>query len=179
MKLVKRFLLMLLLLSPAPLLAQASCQTNGMGQCSTTMGSLQVRVTFGLTFDLALSSTVTNLPAPDAAAFNTGYTLTNGPVATIRSNGPWALSISASSATWAAVNTVPEPARTDKPASDLSWSTDPGGVFTDLSTSPMQVASGLATAGTMVPLFYRTVYQWALDTPGNYSLQIVFTIAAP
>ena len=178
MKLRKVFLLALLLL-PAPLRAQASCQTNGTGQCSTAVGSLQVSITVGWTFDLSLSSAITNLPAPDANTFNTGYTLTNGPVATIRSNAPWALSVSASTATWSAVNTVAEPARTDKPASDLSWSTAAGGPFTDLATTPAEVANGSATAGTVVQLFYRTRYQWTLDTPGNYSLQVIFTIAAP
>jgi hypothetical protein len=37
-----------------------------------------------------------------------------------------------------------------------------------------------ATGGSSpVNLFYRTKYAWGLDTPGNYSLTVVFTLAAP
>lgn len=27
--------------------------------------------------------------------------------------------------------------------------------------------------------FYRTLYSWGLDTPGSYSLTVVFTLMAP
>ena len=40
-------------------------------------------------------------------------------------------------------------------------------------------AGGDPTAGTTVQLYYRTLYQWQVDTPGNYALQVVFTISSP
>jgi hypothetical protein len=143
------------------------------------VGALQVSINIGTIYDLSLSTSLTDLPVPTPAIYDAGYADTNGPVATIRSNAPWSLSISALTPTWSAVNTGADPARPDKPASDLAWSVTSGGPFTDLATSPAQVAAGNATAGQVVTLFYRTRYLWAVDTPGSYSLQIVFTIASP
>lgn len=163
---------------PTNLAAQTQC-IAGAAPCSTAVGALQITITIGTTFDLSLSAATTDLPAPGTAEYGAGFAATDGPVATIRSNAPWALSISALTSTWTAVSTQTETARPDKPAEDLSWATSAAGPFTDLSTAPVQVTSGVPTVGVTVPLFYRTRYQWTLDTPGNYSLQVVFTIAAP
>lgn len=163
---------------PANLAAQTQCIASA-APCSTAAGALQITITIGTTFDLSLSAATTDLPTPNTAEYGAGFAATDGPVATIRSNAPWALAISALTPTWSAVGTQAETPRPDKPASDLSWATSAAGPFTDLSTAPVQVTSGAPTVGMTVPLFYRTRYQWALDTPGNYSLQIVFTIAAP
>lgn len=177
---LKRSIAALLLLCALPqaLRAQTQCVATNT-PCSTGVGALQVIIDIPAIFELTLSSTTTDLATPTTAIYNQGFAETTGPVATIRSNAPWALSISALSPTWGAVSTDTEPARPDKAASDLSWATSPGGAFTDLSTSAVQIASGLPTLGSSVSLFYRTRYLWAVDTPGNYSLQVIFTIAAP
>ena len=176
----KLALLLLLTALPSALHAQASCQSSGNNSsCSTTVGALQVILNIGTAYQLTLSSTQTDLPAPSVADYNTGYTQATGPSATIRSNAPWALSISALNSTWTASSTQTEPARGNKPASDLMWATSPNGTYTNLSTSPVRVAGGDPTAGTTVQLYYRTLYQWQVDTPGNYALQVVFTISSP
>jgi hypothetical protein len=178
---VKRRMLLLLVCAaalPGTLAAQSQCISNN-APCSTTAGALQVIINIPTTFQLVLSSTVTTLTTPTPAIYDAGFATNTGPGATIRSNAPWALSINALTATWTGVDTQIEPARTDKPASDLSWATATAGIYTNVSLTPVQITTGGATAGTVISLFYRTNYAWTVDTPGNYSLQIVFTIAAP
>jgi len=70
-------------------------------------------------------------------------------------------------------------ARANKPAGDLLWATAAGGPFTALSTTAVSAGSGAPTAGTIPAFFYRTAYDWTLDTPGAYSLTVVFTLTAP
>jgi hypothetical protein len=176
---MKRILLLgSLLAAPVTLHAQTQCTSNN-APCSTPVGALQITMDIGFIFDLTLSTNTTDLAQPTTAVYDAGFADTNGPVAAIRSNAAWALSISAITTTWTATRTQTEDPRPDKPASDLAWARALGGPYTDVSNSPVQVATGLPTIGQNVALFYRTRYQWAVDTPGNYSLQILFTVAAP
>lgn len=174
-----RIVCMLALMAvPGSLAAQTQCVASPE-PCSTAVGALQIIININSVFELDLDPSSTALATPTTAVFAAGFAATDGPIARIRSNAPWALLISAVSPTWTGVSAGAETARPDKPASDLSWSTSAAGTFTDLSISPVQVASGLRTIGSETSLFYRTRYQWALDTPGTYSLRILFTIAAP
>lgn len=158
--------------------AQASCNANGANSsCST--GNLAISITISPVVQLELSSAATTLTPPTPADYNAGFAASTGPSGVVRANAPWMLLISAGSPTWTAVNTQSEPARTSKPASDLAWSLSPGGPFTDLSTTPVTVASGNATTAAAGTLYYRTRYNWALDTPGIYSIQVVLTLTAP
>jgi hypothetical protein len=126
---------------------------------------------------LTLTSSSTALTAPAAADYDAGFVANTGPTATVKSNRAWRLQISAGAATWTAVNTPPFTARANKPAADLQWGT--GGPFTALSTTAATAASGSATGGTPASFVFHTVYSWGLDTPGSYSLAIVFTLLAP
>ena len=170
--------LLLLICIPMSLYAQTQCTANP-ANCSTPAGSLQITITIAKTFQMSLTSTTTALSTPTTATYNAGFAEDAGPTATIRSNAPWTLSISALTPTWSAVNTEAEPARVNKPASDLSWAVSSLGPFTNLTINPVQVASGPRTLASTISLFYRTLYQWDLDTPGIYSLPVVFTIVAP
>lgn len=174
---IRRALLLLVCL-PVSLHAQTQCTANP-ANCSTAVGSLQITITIANTFEMALTSGTTSLSAPTTATYNAGFAEDAGPTATIRSNAPWTLSISAVTPTWSVVNTEVEPARANKPASDLGWAVSSLGPFTDLTINPVQVASGPRTLAATISLFYRTRYQWDLDTPGIYSLPVVFTIVAP
>lgn len=156
--------------------AAQQCQAN---PASCAVSAQTVSITIGRAVSLSVSPTSSTLTAPTPADYNTGYTVTTGPTATMKANSPWTLGISASAANWTGVNTGSEPAWTTKPASDLRWATNVGGPFTAMSTSSATIGSGAATAGTTITLFYRTLYTWATDTPGNYSIQVVFTIIAP
>jgi hypothetical protein len=161
----------------APVLAQ-SCTTNP-GSCSPPSNPLQISITIGRAVQVLISPGNTTLTPPGPADYDAGFVATNGPTVTVRSNAPWSVALSSSTSTWIAVNTQSEPARTDKPASDLQWAFDQAGPFTDMSTSPATLANGALTTATSVTLFYRTRYSWVLDTPGNYRLPLVFTIIAP
>lgn len=171
--------LILLLAFASALQAQSNCTSNP-APCSTASGTLLINFTIGRALQLTVTPTSTSLTTPTPAHYDAGFAATTGPTTSIRSNAAWTLAISASASTWTAVSTQTEPARANKPAGDLTWSTSSGGPFVALSTTPVTVASGSATAGaTAASLFYRTLYSWALDTPGDYSLQIVFTLTAP
>ena len=176
---IRIFVVVIALAAATPLALHAQNCSSNPAPCSTAPGALQISITIAKTFELSLSAASTSLATPTTATYNAGFASTTGPIATIKSNAPWALSISALTATWSAVDTNTEPARTNKPASDLSWSTAPLGTYADLTTLGAQVATGAASLASSVSLYYRTKYAWALDTPGIYSLQIVFTIVAP
>src|SRR5207247_1838280 len=70
-------------------------------------------------------------------------------------------------------------ARRNRPAADLQWGTAVGGPFAAWSVTPATAKSGSATAGTPTSIFFQTMYSWGLDTPGAYSLPVVFTLLAP
>jgi len=147
------------------------------GTCNVTTS---VTLTVGKVLQLTLSSTNTTLTAPSEADYDAGFVADAGPSATVQSNAPWVLQVSAAAATWTAANTEPGvAARANKPASDLLWGTAAGGPFTALSTTAVTAVSGVPTAGTTPGFFYRTAYNWTLDTPGGYSLTVVFTLTAP
>ena len=162
-----------------PLRAQSTCTETGAG-CSTASGTLLINITIGRALFLTVTPSTTVLTAPTAAHYDAGFAETTGPTTAIRSNAPWVLAVSAASAAWSATDTQTQPARTNKPAEDLLWATSPGGPFVPLTISPAEIASGNASTGaTAASLFYRTLYSWALDTPGEYNLQVVFTISSP
>jgi hypothetical protein len=127
-----------------------------------------------------MSAASTSLTAPTTADFDAGFNATTGPTLTVSANAPWALHIRAASATWTATNTSPgAPARANKPAGDLKWSLSAGGAFAPLTTSDASLFAGSATANDATTLYFQTLYDWALDGPGNYSLSIVLTLTSP
>ena len=162
-----------------PLHAQSNCTDSGV-TCSTASGTLLINITIGRALFLTVTPPTTALTAPTAAHYDAGFAETTGPTTAIRSNAPWVLAVSAASAVWSATDTQTQPARTNKPAEDLLWAASPAGPFVALTISPAAIASGNASTGaTAASLFYRTLYSWALDTPGEYSLQVVFTVSSP
>jgi hypothetical protein len=166
-----------LAVSTVPGAAQNCTGRGSAASCSVT-GPISIAI--GRATHLTVAPVVTPLTTPTPAHYDAGFAATNGPTLTMRANSAWSLAISSATATWTATNTNPEAARTNKPASDQRWSTSAMGVFTALGTTPSTVATGAgATAGANVSLFYRTLYSWGLDTPGAYSLQVVFTLTAP
>lgn len=159
--------------------AQTCTAAGGGGTCSTA--PISATMTVNAVVQLTLSSTSTSLTPPGSTDYDAGFVANTGPSATVQCNTTCRLQISAGTPTWAATTTVVSaPARTNKPCSDLTWSTSAGGTFAGLTTSPVTVQSIPATGGSApVSFFYRTNYAWGLDTPGNYSLTVVFTLAAP
>jgi hypothetical protein len=158
--------------------ANAQCSVSGTPSSCSVPGS--VSMTAGRVVRLQMSAGSTSLTAPTTADFDAGFNSTTGPTLTVSANAAWTLHIRAAAAVWTATNTTTGVvARVNKPAADLKWSTASGGTFTALSASDANLVSGTATASNATTLYFQTLYDWALDTPGNYSMSIVLTLTSP
>jgi hypothetical protein len=161
-----------------PVATLAQCTANGAPANCGVPGS--VSMIAGRVVRLQMSAASTPLTAPTPTDFDAGFNSTMGPSLTVSANAAWTLHIRAASATWTATNTSPgAPARTTKPAADLKWATASNGTFTALTTTDASLVNGGATASNATTLYFQTLYNWTLDTPGNYGLSIVLTLTAP
>jgi hypothetical protein len=161
-----------------PSRADAQCTATGAPANCGVPGSASM--TAGRVVQLQVSAGSTALTAPTTADFDAGLNATTGPTLTVSANAPWTLYLRAFSPLWTATNTSPgAPARTNKPAGDLQWSTASNGAFTALTTGDVNLLTGSATAISATTLYFQTLYDWTLDTPGNYSLSIVLTLTSP
>jgi hypothetical protein len=161
-----------------PRVVRAQCTASGAPDSCGVPGS--VSMTAGRVVRLQMSAGSTSLTAPTPADFDAGFNATTGPTLTVSANAAWTLHIRAAAATWTATNTSPgAPARVNKPAADLKWSTVSGSGFAALSTSDASLVGGSSTANSATTLFFQTAYSWTLDTPGNYSMSIVLTLTSP
>jgi hypothetical protein len=164
--------------SALPSSAHAQCTASGAPDSCGVPGS--VSLTAGRVVRLQVSAGSTALTPPTTADFDAGFNTTTGPTLTVSANAAWTLHVRASSAVWTATNTTPgAPARTNKPAGDLQWSAASNGAFIPLTTGDVNLFTGGATASNAMTLYFQTVYDWALDTPGNYSLSVVLTLTSP
>ena len=154
------------------------CQASGAPDNCGIPGT--VSMTAGRVVRLQMPAASTPLTAPTPADFDAGFNATAGPTLTVSANASWTLSLRAAAATWTATNTSPgAPARTNKPAADLKWSTASNGTFAALTTGDVTLFTGSATASNATTLYFQTLYNWTLDTPGNYSMAVVLTLTAP
>jgi hypothetical protein len=161
-----------------PAAVRAQCTASGAPASCGVPGS--VSMTAGRVVRLQMSPGSTSLTAPTPADFDAGFNSTTGPTLTVSANAAWTLHIRAASATWTATNTSPgAPARTNKPAGDLKWSTASGGSFVALGATDANLVGGAATASSATTLYFQTLYSWTLDTPGSYSMTIVLTLTSP
>ena len=165
-----------LLAGPSRLAAQ--CTASGAPASCGLPGS--VSMTAGRVVRLQVSAGSTTLTAPTPADFDAGFNATTGPTFIVSANAAWTLHLRASTAVWSATNTSPgAPARINKPAADLMWSTASNGAFAAMTTTDANLVTGAATASSSTTLFFQTLYNWTLDTPGNYSLSVVLTLTSP
>ena len=161
-----------------PSVAAGQCTASGAPASCAQPGS--VSMTAGRVVRLQVSAGSTALSAPTPADFDAGFNSTTGPTLTVSANAPWTLSVRAAGAFWTATNTSPgAPARTDKPAADLRWSTSGSGTFNALSTSDVSLITAAAAASDVTTLYFQTLYDWTLDSPGDYSLAVVLTLTSP
>jgi hypothetical protein len=169
---------MMIALATLPGAAAAQCTAGGNGGACNQAGS--VSMTAGRVVRLQMSLGSTALTAPTPADFDAGFNSTTGPTLTVSANAAWTLHLRSAATFWTATNTSPgAPARTTKPAADLRWSTASGGPFNSLTISDVNLVTGVPTASNATTLFFQTLYDWTLDTPGNYSLSVVLTLTAP
>ncbi len=165
-------------ISAAPSVTLAQCSATGAPASCGLPGS--VSMTAGRVVRLQMIPGSTSLTAPTPTDFDAGLNSTTGPTLTVSANAAWTLHMRASTAVWAATNTSPgAPARVNKPAGDLKWSTASNGTFAALTTTDVNLVTGAAGANSMTTLFFETLYSWTLDTPGSYSLAIVLTLTSP
>jgi hypothetical protein len=118
---------------------------------------------------LSISTTTTTLTTPATADFGTTAGVNStGPTITVKANTGYTLTASAVSGSWTGGSNT-------KPATDLKMKVN-GGALTALG----QVAqTATATGGTSYAIGYNTIYNWAVDTPGSYSLVVKYTLTAP
>jgi hypothetical protein len=158
--------------------ASAQCTASGAPASCGLPGS--VSMTAGRVVRLQMSAASTGLTAPTPADFDAGFNATTGPTLTVSANASWTLALRAAAVTWTATNTSPgAPARANKPAADLKWSTASNGSFAVLTTTDVNLVTGSATASNITTLYFQTLYNWTLDTPGIYSMAIVLTLTSP
>jgi len=156
-----------------PAAAQNCMYTGTNGSCSINLTS---SITVARLLRLTINDTSTTAPAPTEADYDLGYQQFAPLTATVKTNGTWSLGIRATAATW----TASGGARANKPVGDLRWSTSAGGSFTAMTTTNTTFfPSGTATAGTVVPMFYRILWSYTNDLPGTYRLTVIYTLTAP
>jgi len=117
------------------------------------------------------------------AAYESGYA--SGSATTTvghRGNVRHSVSLASTAATFTATNPTPtsttDPARTNKPASDLTYQVG-SGAWTGVSTTAATVVSGASRGSHTGPTVgYRVALAYAQDTPGTYTLGLTYTIAA-
>ena len=186
-RLVKGFVKRLLQTAAASVFAAvcaAVCAAPAAAQC--TAAGIPSSCTQPLTFRFTARRTVRVTVAPSSFSFsvtpgdyNQGYTEALGQSVTVLSNNAWTLSIRSSQTSWTGTGG----ARLTKPRTDLQWSTSIGGPYTAMTgnnaASALQIASGTATAGTVVSVWYHVLWSWTLDTPGTYTVPVILLITAP
>lgn len=163
-------------LAVRPLAAQLCSTANGNPNTNCS-GNVASNLTIPILIRLTIDDTSTTLPSPTETIYNAGQTSTSstGPVATIKTNNAWTLLVRASTTTWSGSGG----ARATKPAGDLLWRTSSGSGGAAMSTTNATVASGSRGVSNVVSIFYNTLWTWGSDTPGTYTLTVIFTATSP
>jgi hypothetical protein len=164
-----------LVLSLAAASVLAGAATASATECTdrvcTVTHTVQVHVGTVLRLSLQGSPVIVATASPET--IQSGAQAGEGPSAVVRSNGAWKLHISAAQDVWTAMDGS---ARLDKPATDLTWSTSATDGFSSLSSGATEAARGGPTGGTALPLYYRTRFAPASDTPGAYQMVVRLTL---
>jgi hypothetical protein len=140
----------------------------------TSTHSLTIPSLLSLTMSGFTSGTNETLVAPTAMSDFVTPTIqmsTVGPSYVVKANRNYKVQISANAAAF----TGPYA----KPAGDLAWATSLAGTYTGLTTTPVDLSSGGATASASGGVWYKTTYNFATDVPGSYTLDVTFTLVAP
>src|SRR5205085_5370881 len=129
--------------------ARAGAQCTAPGSPASCNQPGNVSITAGRVVRLQMSVNSTSLTAPTTGDFDAGFNSTTGPTLTVSANAAWTLNIRSGTAVWTATNTsAGAPARANKPAADLMWSTASGGAFSALTTTDASLVGGAATANS-------------------------------
>ncbi len=160
-----------------PAAAQVCNEVGAAGTCTVTATA---SVTFPVILRMTIGSATTAFGTITATNYNNGFASLSGPTVTVKANQGWRVQISSASTFWTAVTTDPgNPARATKPLADLQWATSLAGAYTPLAAAGATIGSGSGTGGTVSPLFFKSLWSYAVDTPGNYSIGVTFTLLSP
>ena len=166
--------------SKAVAVALLAAASRADGQASCTGNPCSVQVTASATVNdvlkLTLSSTTTSLGTPTEADYDAGFKDVAGPTASVKSNRPWHVDIAGAGATFSYVGSLANP---NKPSSDLQWGMSAGTYANNMGSSAVLLSGTNGTGNASQAIFFRTMWAWASDVPGSYSLVINFTLAAP
>jgi hypothetical protein len=150
--------------------AQATCTGN---PCS-------VQVTASATVPdilrLTLSSATANLGAPTESDFDAGFLDAVGPTASVKANRPWHVDVAGGAAVFAYTGSLTNP---NKPANQLLWGTSAGAYGNNMGSSALLASGASGTGSASQAIYFRTLWSWANDVAGSYSLVVNFTLAAP
>lgn len=166
-----------LALAAAPAQAQVNCTLNNINTCQAGgTAATAITITISTVARLTSPSGSLTLPQPSVTQFEAGV---GNPLAVslnVRANTSWALTIRSSATTWTG---SPASAWQAKPVGDLEWATSGAGPFTAMTTTPVALANGSATASASPPLFLRGRFNWTQDRPGNYSIPVQVILTSP
>jgi hypothetical protein len=160
----------MLVLGASGATAQATCTGN---PCSV---QLTASATVNDVLRLTLSGASTNLGTPSETDYDAGYKDVAGPTASVKSNRPWHVDIAAAAATFGYAGVLTNP---NKSASELLWGATAGTYGNNMGSAAVLMNGATGTGSTSQAIFFRTLWSWASDVPGSYSLVINFTVAAP
>lgn len=138
-------------------------------------------VTVNTILKLTINDTSTAISSPVEADFDAGFQDVGAAVtATVKSNKAWTLSIKGGAATWTGTGG----AQASKAVGDLRWRTGGAAPGTALTTSNATINSGATgtsggASGQGTTVSYDIVWSYASDTPGTYTIPVIFTAAAP
>lgn len=123
---------------------------------------------------LILSSPATALTAPTAADFGTvaGVVSAGAVTLEVRANSKYTVTAAAAAANFSGGSG-------NKQSSSLTFTTDASTYKPVAGTGSTVGTSLAATASTIYTIGYKTLYDWTIDTPGAYTLGIVYTLTAP
>jgi hypothetical protein len=167
-----------MMVSSARALGAQSCNLGTTpGSCT---GTTSATLTVGKVVQLTLATTSTTLPAPTITDYTNGYLTVGGQTVTIRANASVVVRVAARTSTWSATSTTPGVvAWATKPSTDLQLGAVTTGPFTSLTTAGYTLSNSGATANLDLPVAYKLLLDWGADTPGQYSLDVVYTVTAP
>ena len=152
--------------------AQTVATTANPGSVTT-----YATVTVPTILNLSINDTSTSIASPVQADFDNGFQdAASTVIATVKSNKAWSLTIKGGAANWTGTGG----ASATKVVADLHWSITGPGAGTAMTTSAVSIASSATgTAGSNTTVNYRIIWSYATDTPGTYTIPVIFTAAAP
>jgi hypothetical protein len=161
------------------LLAVATRQAQAQLGCSGATCTVEITMPVSDVLRLSLSASSVALGSPVEADFQVGYRDVSGAAVnvTAKSNRAFTVQLSSVTPAFSYSGTLTNP---NKPASHLLWATSAGGLATTTNTFGTTTTFLSQDAASVTsPLYLRTLWSFANDVPGTYSLTVRLTLSAP